>query len=114
MKGALLLVLLLGWANVAMAVDEELPVMCRTQPRLIVPDSNEPRVSESTAMPPVGIVVLEATVTTDGTIRDVRVVGTVAPRLRQWALEKSEGMKFEPVRQPCRARFTLESRISSG
>jgi len=102
--------LLLGFANVALSADEERPELCRMPPRLIV--SNYLEYPDSTARPPVGTVAIEVTVATDGTVRDVLIVGPAEHRLKQWALEASKHLKFEPVGKACRARLTLESRIS--
>ena len=106
--------LLFGCAGAAIAAGEERAERCRMPPKLIVSDSKHEYSPSSTAMPPVGTVVVEVTVTTDGTIRDVSVVEPVDSRLRRWAIEKSEKLRFEPVSKACRARLTLESRISDG
>lgn len=87
---------------------------CRTPPKLVVADSKYECSPPSTAMPPVGTVVLELTVMTDGTVRDVLVIEPVDSRLRRWAIEDSKHLTFEPVGKACRARLTLESRISGG
>lgn len=104
--------LLLSCANVAIAAGGEQAELCRTPPKLIVADSKYEDSPQSTAMPPIGTVVLEVTVTTDGTMRDVVVVKPVDYKLQQWAIAKSKNLRFEPVSKACRTRLTLESRIS--
>jgi hypothetical protein len=106
--------LLLGCACVVIAADEERTEECLTTPRLIVADSKHEYSPPSTAMPPIGSIVLEVTVAINGTIRDVSVVEPVDSRLRRWAIEESKNLKFEPVSKACRTRLTLESRITDG
>lgn len=106
--------LLFSCASVAVAAGEERPERCRTPPKLDVASSKYEFSPPSTAMPPVGTVVLEVTVTTDGTIRDVLVVEPVDNRLRRRAIEDSKNLRFEPVRKACRTRLTLDLRISDG
>jgi TonB family protein len=91
---------------------EEPVERCRVPPTVIIEKAEEQYVPPSTAMPPVGTVVLEFTVTTEGTIRDLLVVEPVDSRLERWAIEKSKKLRFEAVRNACRTRFTLESRIA--
>jgi hypothetical protein len=106
--------LLLSCASGAIADGEESAERCRTPPKLVVADSKYKYSPPSTAAPPVGMVVLELTVMTDGTVRDVFVVEPVDSRLRRWAIEDSKRLRFEPVGKACRTRLTLESRISGG
>lgn len=100
--------------SIATAADGEHPHRCRISPKLIVANSKSEDSPPSTAMPPVGTVVLEVTVATDGTVRDVLVVEPVDIRLRRWAIEKSKTLRFEPVSTACTTRLTLESRIADG
>jgi TonB family protein len=91
---------------------EESIERCRVPPKVIIENAEEQYLPPSTAMPPVGKVVLEFTVTPEGKIRDVLVVEPVDSRLERWAIEKSKKLRFEAVRNTCRTRFTLESRIA--
>ena len=91
---------------------EEYVQRCRVPPKVIIENAEEQYLPPSTAMPPVGKVVLEFTVTTEGTVRDVSVVEPADSRLERWAIEKSKKLRFEPVRSACRTRFSLESRIA--
>ena len=110
--------LLLGisflFASGMTAAREDPVEQCRVPPKVIIENANEQYLTPSTAMPPVGKVVLEFTVTNEGTIRDVSVVEPVNGRLKRWAIEKSKTLKFEAVRKACRTQFTLESRITDG
>ena len=87
---------------------------CRVPPKVIIENAEEQYLPSSTAMPPIGKVVLEFTVTTEGAIRDVLVVEPVDSRLERWAKEKSKKLRFQAVGKACRSRFTLESRIADG
>jgi TonB family protein len=91
---------------------EESIQRCRVPPKVIIENAQEKDLPPSTARPPIGKVVLEFTVTPEGTVRDVLVVEPVDSRLERWAIEKSKKLKFEAVRNACRTRFTLESRIA--
>ena len=87
---------------------------CRVPPKVIIENAEEQYLPSSTAMPPIGKVVLEFTVTTEGAIRDVLVVEPVDSRLERWAKEISKKLRFQAVSKACRSRFTLESRIADG
>lgn len=104
--------LLFSCAAVAIAAGEERIERCRTPPKLIV--TNSKYSPTSTAMPPVGTVVLEVTVTMDGTIQNVSVIEPADSRLQRWAIDEAKNLRYEPVRKACRTRLTLESRISDG
>lgn len=109
--------LLLGAAlficvSMATCASEERIERCRTPPKLVIENPKSEYSPPSTARPPLGIVVLEMTVSTDGTIRDVSVVEPVDSRLQRWAIEESKNLRFEPVSTVCRTRITLESRIT--
>lgn len=93
---------------------EESVERCRVPPKVIIEKMEEQDLPASTARPPVGKVVLEFTVTPEGTVRDVVVVEPLDSRLERWAIEKSKKLRFEAVRNSCRTRFTLESRIADG
>jgi len=103
--------LLFGCASGAVTAGEERAERCRTPPKLVVAGSKYEYSPPSTAMPPVGTVVLEVTVMTDGTVRDVLVVEPVDRELQRWAIEESKNLRFAPVGKACRTRLTLESRI---
>lgn len=105
--------LLFNCANAAIADDAARAEECRTPPRLIVSDSKYEYLPPSTAMPPTGIVVLEVTVRTDGTIQDAVVLEAASERLQQWAIEDSKRLRFEPIGKACRTTLTLDSRITS-
>jgi TonB family protein len=114
LEAKLLGALLFSCASGAIAAGEERTERCGTPPKLVVADSKSEYSPPSTAMPPVGTVVLEVTVTADGTIRDVLVVEPVDSRLQRWAIEESKNLRFAPVGKACRTRLTLESRITEG
>jgi outer membrane biosynthesis protein TonB len=103
---------LLSCASGVLAADEEPIELCRTPPKSIIADSKSEYHPTSTAMPPVGTVVLEFTVMTDGTILNVSAVEPVNRRLARWAIEQSKNLKFVPVSKACRTRFTFTSRIT--
>lgn len=110
----LLLIVSLLLAGGTTIAAEEAVERCRVSPKVIIENAKEQYVPPSTARPPVGKVVLELTVTTEGTIRDVLVVESVDSRLERWAIEKSKKLRFEAVSKACRTRLTLESRIADG
>ena len=93
---------------------EESVEQCRVPPKVIIENAEEQYFPPSTAMPPIGKVILEFTITTEGSIQDVLVVEPVDSRLERWAIEKSKRLRFEAVRNPCRTRFTLDSRVADG
>jgi TonB family protein len=109
----LLVVYLLLLSDMTIAGEKSVE-RCRVPPKVIIENAAEQYLPPSTAMPPIGKVVLEFTVTTKGTIRDVLVVEPVDSRLERWAVEKSKKLRFEAVGKACRSRFTLESRIAGG
>lgn len=106
--------LILSCASGAIADGEKTAERCHRPPKLAVSDSRYEYSPSSTAMPPLGAIVLELTVMTDGTVRDVSVIEPVDSRLRRWAIEDSKHLRFKPVDKACRTRLTLESRISDG
>jgi TonB family protein len=107
----LLFALLLGCTSTVLAAGQEPIEQCRTPPKVIIADAKREYYPTSTARPPVGTVVLEFTVMTDGTIMDVSVVEPVDERLARWATEEAKNLRFVPVGNACRTRFTLTSRI---
>lgn len=109
----LLIVALLVTSGITLA-GEEAVESCRVPPKVIIDNAVEQYIPPSTAKPPIGKVVLEFTVNTDGTIRDVSVVEQVDSRLERWAIEKSKELRFQAINKACRIRFTLESRIAQG
>jgi outer membrane biosynthesis protein TonB len=110
----LLLVVSLLLASGMTIAGEESVERCRVPPKAIIENAEEQYLPPSTAMPPIGEIVLEFTVTTEGKIRDVLVVEPADSRLERWAIEKSKKLRFETVGKACRTRFTLESRVADG
>lgn len=110
----LLLVVSLLLASSMTIAGEESVERCPVPPKVIVENAEGQYIPPSTAMPPVGKVILEFTVTTEGTIRDVLVVEPIDSRLERWAIEESKKLRFEAVDKACRTQFTLESRIVDG
>jgi TonB family protein len=107
------LILLFGiafWLTDATAAEHPRAAKCRTPPQLIPTTQSE--YPTSTARPPQGTVVMEFTVDTTGTVRDIEVIGQVDGRLQQWAIDKSRELRFVPVREACRTRFTITSKVS--
>ena len=93
------------------AADEEPIERCLTSPKVIIGNLKSEYHPPSTAMPPLGTVILEFTVTTDGTILDVLVVEPVDGRRAWWAIEEFKNLTFVPVSKACRTRLTLTARI---
>ena len=83
---------------------------CRQPPKIV---SAEPIYPASTAIPPEGAVVIELTVLSDGTVRDLVVVQSYNPELDKWAIRKAKDLKFESGHKPCRARIPIELKVSN-
>jgi TonB family protein len=97
----------LALASVLVYAAEEPAAKCRTPPK---PIGKHGKYMPPTGLLPDGLVHVEFTVATDGTVHDVAIVQSSDERLEAWALVKATDTKFAPIETPCRARAALRHR----